>query len=97
MDLDHFTQITCLPNATSSENPDPSEKFAYIAGFSSTGFSSQANVMSNSRMDLLNTTLCENIQKTRTKNWRTNICAGILNIFKNLFFAFFKKRIFISR
>ncbi|CAF0914930.1 unnamed protein product [Brachionus calyciflorus] len=84
-DLNRYVQITCLPNATSSNIPDVymGHNSLYIAGYSSSGSSYTTYAMQNLILDMYNTSMCSTVQPNNTKNWDGQFCAGEYNTYGN--------------
>lgn len=81
--LNRYVQIACLPQKPTSQESLLSKMFGYVAGFSSAGSSWTTWVQHNLRLDLYNTSMCQNVQPEKEKNWDVQFCAGEYNVHGN--------------
>ena len=56
--------------------PDAHHRHAFIAGFGSSGTGYSEWSMQNIRINLYNTSMCNDVQVNNTKNWNLQFCAG---------------------
>lgn len=68
--------MACLQEKPLTQESYLSKIFGYVAGFGTAGNTILHWVQHNSRLYLYNTSMCQNVQPHRDKDWNVQFCAG---------------------
>lgn len=68
--------MACLQEKPLTQESFLSKIFGYVAGFGTAGSNSLYWAQHNLQIDLYNSSMCQNVQSNRDKNWDLQFCAG---------------------